>query len=99
MESLISLADEMLDGERTEKTGVSCGEWLGKGLFVLIDVLNPERVVIGSIFARSEGLLREGMERVINKETLPRSVKCCKTVPAALGEKIGDYAAVSAALL
>lgn len=72
MESLISLADEMLDGKRTEKTGVSCGEWLGKGLSVLIDVLNPERVVIGSIFARSEGLLRAGMKRVINKEALPR---------------------------
>ena len=99
MESLISLADEMLDGERTEKTGVSCGEWLGKGLSVLIDVLNPERIVIGSIFARSEGLLREGMERVINKEALPRSVKRCKKVPAALGEKIGDYAAIAAALL
>lgn len=39
------------------------------------------------------------MKRVINKEALPQSLKCCKTVPAALGEKIGDYAAVSAALL
>ena len=76
-----------------------CGEQLGKGLSVLIDILNPERIVIGSIFARSEDLLREGMERVINKEALPQSLKCCKIVPAALGEKIGDYAAVSAALL
>lgn len=72
---------------------------MGKGLSVLIDILNPEIIVIGSIFARSEGLLREGMERLINKEALPQSLKCCKTVPAALGEKIGDYAAVSAALL
>lgn len=39
------------------------------------------------------------MKRVINKEALPQSLKCCKTVHAALGEKIGDYAAVSAALL
>ena len=66
---------------------------------MLIDILNPERIVIGSIFARSEDLLREGMEMAINKEALPQSLKCCKTVPAALGEKIGDYAAVSAALL
>ena len=66
---------------------------------MLIDILKPERIVIGSIFARSEDLLREGMERVINKEALPQSAECCKIVPAALGEKIGDYAAVSAALL
>lgn len=54
---------------------------------MLIDILNPERIVIGSIFARSENLLREGMESVINKEALPQSLKCCKIVPAALGEK------------
>jgi len=39
------------------------------------------------------------MERVINKEALPQSLKCCKIVSAALGEKIGDCAAISAALL
>ena len=66
---------------------------------MLIDILNPERIVIGSIFARSENLLREGMEKIINKEALPQAVKCCKIVPAALGEQIGDYAAISAALL
>jgi len=57
------------------------------------------RIVIGSIFARSENLLREGMERVINKEALPSAVKCCKIVSAELGEQIGDYAAVATALL
>lgn len=66
---------------------------------MLIDILNPEKIVIGSIFARSENLLREGMEKIINKEALPQAVKCCKIVPAALGEKIGDYAAIAAALL
>ena len=66
---------------------------------MLINILNPEKIVIGSIFARSENLLREGMEKVINKEALPQAVKCCKIVPAALGEQIGDYAAIAAALL
>ena len=66
---------------------------------MLIDILNPERIVIGSIFARSENLLHEGVEMVINKEAMPQSAKCCETVPAALGEKIGDYAAAAAALL
>ncbi|MBE6728461.1 MAG: ROK family protein [Ruminococcaceae bacterium] len=76
-----------------------CGEQLGKGLSVLIDILNPERIVIGSVFARSEELLRPAMERVINSEALAQSAKCCKIVPAKLGEKIGDYAAIATALL
>lgn len=76
-----------------------CGEQLGRGLSVLIDILNPERIVIGSIFTRSESLLREGMERIIRKEALPSSAACCKVVPSALGEQIGDYAAIATALL
>ena len=95
-----TVADAADKGDETAKEVYRiCGEQLGIGLSVLIDILNPEKIVIGSIFARSENLLREGMERLINKEALPQSLKCCKIVSAALGEKIGDYAAVSAALL
>ncbi|MBQ0010824.1 MAG: ROK family protein, partial [Ruminococcus sp.] len=74
-----------------------CGEKLGAGLSVLIDILNPERIVIGSIFARAEALLRPSMERVIAEEALPDSAACCQIVPAALGEEIGDYAALAVA--
>ena len=95
-----TIADAADNGDETAKEVYRiCGEQLGKGLSVLIDILNPERIVIGSIFARSENLLRESMERVINKEALSQSVMCCKIVPAALGEQIGDYAAIAAALL
>ena len=95
-----TIADAADNGDETAKEVYRiCGEQLGKGLSVLIDILNPERIVIGSIFARSENLLREGMERVINKEALPSAVKCCKIVSAELGEQIGDYAAVATALL
>ena len=73
-------------------------EKLGLGLSLLIDLLNPERIVIGSIFARSEHLLRSGMERVIAREVLPQSGQVCQIVPAALGEEIGDYAAIAVAM-
>mgnify|MGYP004663128685 FL=1 len=76
-----------------------CAEQLGRGLSVLIDIINPEKIVIGSIFARSENLIRESMEKMIRKEALPQSAVCCKVVPANLGERIGDYAAVATALL
>lgn len=76
-----------------------CGRQLGRGLSVIIDILNPEKIVIGSIFKRSESLLREAMEEEIKKEALPISAKVCQVVPALLGENIGDYAAVATALL
>ena len=76
-----------------------CGEHLGKGLSVLIDVLNPERIVIGSVFARSRNLLWDSCKKVIDKEALPLSAQVCEVLPASLGEQIGDYAAVSTALL
>ncbi len=73
------------------------GEYLGRGVAILIDILNPELVVIGSIFARSEGLLRDSMEKTIVSEALNLSASACRVVPAELGEKIGDYAAAAVA--
>lgn len=71
-----------------------CGGMLGRGLAVLVDVLNPERIVLGSIYARSGHLLREGMLRTLRAEALPRSLDVCAVVPASLGDDIGDYAAL-----
>ena len=76
-----------------------CGEYLGHGLSVLIDILNPERVVIGSIFARSKNLLWKSASKVIKREALAGSANCCEVVAAELGEHIGDYAAIATALL
>lgn len=75
-----------------------CGEKLGEGLSVLVDILNPERIVIGSIFARCENLLRPHAEKVMRRECLGLSLDVCKLVPAELGEAIGDYAALAVAV-
>ena len=74
-----------------------CGEKLGRGLSVIIDLLNPDRIVLGSIFTRCEDLLRPAMEKVLRRETLALSRETCTILPAALGEQIGDYAALSLA--
>jgi glucokinase len=73
------------------------GDMLGRGLSILIDLLNPECIVIGGVFARSENLLRDSMEKRLKAECLPFSCRSCRVVPAALGERIGDYAALSVA--
>ena len=71
------------------------GTYLGRGLSVLIDILNPEMIVIGSIYARQKNVLDKKMREALEQEALPVSRKACRIVPASLGELIGDYAAVS----
>ena len=65
---------------------------------LLIDILNPERIVIGSIYARAEKWFKDTAWRVIEEEALvyPRNV--CSVVPAKLGDAIGDMAALTVAI-
>ena len=71
--------------------------YLGRGLAILIDLFNPERIVIGSIFTRQRDLLWPIAEQVIREEALAINAHCCEVVPALLGEAIGDYACLSVA--
>ena len=73
------------------------GEYLGRGLAILVDLLNPEMIVIGSIYARCETLLASHAEALLERESLPAARRVCRVVPAALGERIGDLAALSVA--
>jgi len=72
-----------------------CGFYLGRGLSVLIDILNPEIIILGGIYGRAKELLDTSMYKVINHEALSLSFKSCKITAAGLGEKIGDMAALS----
>jgi glucokinase len=76
-----------------------CALFLGKALAQLIDILNPELIVIGSIYGRARALLEPVMLEVIRKEALRDSYDACKIVPAGLSENIGDIAALSLALM
>jgi len=75
-----------------------CGRYLGKALAMFIDLLNPEVIVLGSIYGRTRELLDEVMWAVIREEAYFGSVEACRIVPAGLGESIGDIAALSLAL-
>lgn len=74
------------------------GTYLGRGLSILIDLLNPEVIVIGSIYARAHEFFDEAMYDAIKQEALPKAVSACSIRPAVLGDQIGDYGAVMAAL-
>lgn len=70
---------------------------LGLGLSLLIDLLNPQRIIIGSIFSRSESLFRPLMTEVLESECLPGTLGVCNVVPSLLGEQLGDMAALGIA--
>ncbi len=76
----------------------SAGERLGEVLAILVDVLNPERIVIGGLAMRLGDLLLDPARRVMRREALAQSANVCDVVPAALGETIGDAAALSVAM-
>ena len=74
-----------------------CGSYLGKALSIMIDILNPEVIVLGSIYCRAQSLIEPAMQESLDREALGLARRVCKIVPAALGESIGDYAALSVA--
>lgn len=73
------------------------GETLGQALSILVDLLNPEKIIIGSIYLRQRVLLEPIVLECLKREALSRSLDVCEVVPAGLGELVGDYASLSVA--
>lgn len=69
---------------------------LGYGLAILADILNPEMIVIGSIYQRAGKHFEKEMYRVFKEEALAGNASACRIVPAGLGEGIGDMACLMA---
>lgn len=74
------------------------GRRLGEILAIVVDLLNPERIVVGGLALRLGDLLLDPARKVIRREALALSAKTCQVVPALLGEEIGDVAALSIAM-
>lgn len=71
-----------------------CAEKLGQGLSIIIDILNPQAIVIGSIYERNEEFFLPRVKSVIRREALGFNRAVCEILPAQLGDSIGDYAAL-----
>lgn len=90
-----SIAEAAYAGDETARTVYkTVSEYLGRGLSTVIDIINPEVIILGSIYGRSRDLIEEYMLRVIREESITYSAKACKIVPAMLSENIGDMAAL-----
>jgi len=99
----ITARDVAVAAEQGDETAIkifeTSGRYLGKGLSLLIDILNPGMIVIGSVYARCREFLEPSCLEVIGREALKPAREVCRIVPAALGEEVGDFASLSVAMV
>jgi glucokinase len=74
------------------------GGKLGEAMAILIDVLNPECIVVAGLAMRLGDSLLDPARMVVEREALAASASLCRIVPAQLGEQIGDVAALCVAI-
>lgn len=90
-----------LAAESGDKLALSIYEtsatYLGRGLAIMIDILNPEAIIVGGIYTRNRLMMEPFVMQIIQREALSCAAAVCTVKAAALGEQIGDYAALSVA--
>jgi glucokinase len=74
------------------------GTRLGEALAVIIDTLNPERIILGGFYPHCRELFAPSMTEALTREALPHSLAACRILPAELGETIGSHGAIAVAL-
>jgi glucokinase len=88
-----------LDGEPAAKELVEeAGRWFGRGLAILVDLLNPDVIVVGTLGIVLGDLLLAPARSVMRQEALPLAAAACRVIPAELGNRLGDIAALMAAI-
>jgi glucokinase len=101
-EKPITARDVSLAAQRGDAVAIrivrSTGRRLGEALAIMVDLLNPERIVIGGLAMRLGDTLLEPARQVMRREALPVSGETCQVIPAALDERIGDVATLCIAM-
>jgi predicted NBD/HSP70 family sugar kinase len=62
------------------------GAWLGIGLALLVNLLNPRVIVLGGRFGRIHRFVRDAMEIELDRRALPAPRSLLRVAPAELGE-------------
>ena len=73
-------------------------EKLATILAYTIDILNPEVICLGGVYMRNADLFLPVINPILDREALPLARKVCRILPAGLGERVGDFAALAIAL-
>lgn len=74
-----------------------CGEYLGRGLSILVDTLNPQMIVIGSIFTHCADLIWPHAKAVMEPRVPCGGQPRLPGGSRRAGRQIGDYAAIAVA--
>lgn len=96
---IASLVTAMVENDREAlQVAEVAGTWMGRGLALLIDALNPQIIVFGSLGVVLGERIFAPARKVIAAEALPQAAAACELMPSVLGKQIGDVAALMAAL-
>jgi glucokinase len=68
---------------------------VGRAAAVMIDLFNPERVILGGIYPRTLDLLEAPIGQAAREDSLPRNWEDVTVLPSALGDRIGDHACMA----
>lgn len=71
------------------------GFYLGIGLANLINILNPEMLVLGGSVMKSSDLLWPSMTHSVKKHAWPSLYRACRIVKTRLGDRVGDLGALA----
>ena len=80
--------------EKATKVLRESGKYLGIGMANLFDILDPDRIILGSLSLRLPSVWLEEAKRMVKREALDGENAVKKIVKSQLGEQIGDYSAL-----
>lgn len=93
------LVDSMLANDPDAlQVAQEAGEWMGRGMALLVDAFNPQVIVLGSLAVVLGERILAPARRVLAQETLPAAFAACEVAPSTLGKSIGDVAALMAGI-
>ncbi len=69
--------------------------YMGWGIANLVNILNPQIVLLGTIAVAAGDLLLDPIRRTVAEMAMQRPLESVKIMPAELGDSIGDLAAIS----
>ena len=85
---IVAQAAEQGDGV-ARRIFTKMGEYLGTGLASVVNLLNPEKIIIGGGVAGSGDLLLAPLKETLMKRAMPISAEAVEIVPAKLGNRAG----------
>jgi glucokinase len=77
------------------ETMAETGHWVGIGVANMINILNPEMVIIGGGISQAGPILWEPLMRGVRSYAIHESLQVCRVVPAELGDDAGIMGGVA----